>query len=346
MEQKTLQELVHADARTDGKGVVPDYGDEKAEYDVLIEGCGLVDRSARGKLEVTGEDRARFLHGMLTNAVETLAEGEGNHSALTDPKGSTQADLYLYHRGDAFWAETEPELQVKVADLLDRYLIADDVEIRDVSTDWSLLGLQGPSAESILGALGIAAPPEPLGSEAANVAGVDGWVVRRAYASDLGFDVWVPASEVFGVWAAAADAGAVPVGFTAVELRRIERGHPRYGQDVDDRVVPLEAGMADTLSFTKGCFIGQETLAKMQNLGKPRRFLVGLSIEGDHPPEARTSLYAGDKEVGDTRSSAASPALGSTIALGSVRRGSEEPGTELRLGDEGAAVVVSLPFAP
>ena len=114
MEQKTLQELVHADARTDGKGVVPDYGDEKAEYDVLIEGCGLVDRSARGKLEVTGEDRARFLHGMLTNAVETLAEGEGNHSALTDPKGSTQADLHLYHRGDAFWAETEPELQVKV----------------------------------------------------------------------------------------------------------------------------------------------------------------------------------------------------------------------------------------
>lgn len=331
--------------RTDGDEVIGDYGDAAAEYEAIVKRVGLADRSARGKLRVTGADRAHFLHGMLTNTVEDLLPGEGNHSALTDPKGNTQADLHLFNRGEEIFLETEPGLQLAVAAFVDRFLIADDVVIKDVSGGWSILGVQGPGSIAVLATLGVELPGEQYGSVAMTTP-QGGWIARRAYVAEVGFDIWVPTEEAGGLWVRLVEAGALPSGFAALELRRIERGQPRYGLDVDDAVVPLEAGLEDTVSFTKGCFIGQETLAKMHNLGKPRRYLVGLQVESEEPPATGTPIFNGDKEVGTVRSSARSVAIDSTIALASVRRGSEIPGTSLRLGETGRATVSELPFSP
>ncbi len=329
----------------EGREVAVDYGDAAAEYEAIRSNAALIDRSARGKLRVTGADRARFLHGMLTNTVEDVQPGKGNHTALTDPKGNTQADLHLYNRGEAMFLEFEPDLHTSAAAFLDRYLIGDDVSIEDVSESWSVLGIQGPLSTSVLEVLGVEVPGDDHESLAFPPC-PDGWIVKRGYAADLGFDVWLPAEEGEATWTRLVEAGARPAGFGAVELRRIERGHPRYGVDVDDRVVPLEGGLADTVSFTKGCFIGQETLAKMQNLGKPRRYLVGLEVGSGRPPNRGTPVFNGEKEVGDVRSSTRSRALGRTIALASVRRGNEVPGTPLRLGEDGSATVSELPFSP
>lgn len=328
----------------EGVEVVRDFGDSAGEYGATVRDVGLADRSARGKLRVTGADRAQFLHGMVTNTVVALAPGEGNHTALTDPKGNTQADLHLFNRGEEIFLETEPGLHLAVAAFLDRFLIADDAEIEDVTDDWSILGIQGPGSIRVLSSLGVEPPAELHGSVGiATSAG--SWVASRAYAADLGFDIWVPPAEAGAVWTRLVEAGARPSGYDAFELRRIERGHPRYGLDVDDRAVPLEAGLADTVSFTKGCFIGQEVLAKMRNLGKPRRYLIGLRVESEEPPPAGTPIFDGDREVGSVRSSARSTAIDGTIALASVRRGSETPGRSLRLGELGRATVSELPFS-
>ncbi len=327
---------------TEGEGI-RHYGDADAEYESLIASAGLIDRSDRGKLRIEGGDRARFLHGMLTNTVETLGPGEGNHTALTDPQGRTQADMHLYSRGDVFFVETEPGLQADVFTFLDQFLIADDVTIEDVTEAWCIMGVQGPQSPGVLSDLGTDLPEDVYDS--VDVPG-GGWVVKRIYAADVGYDLWIPADKAVDAWTGLVEKGARPAGLEAAERRRIERGHPRYGVDVDTRVVPLEAGLEDTVSFTKGCFIGQETLAKMHNLGKPRRYLVGLAIGRDNPPESGDQILDGEKVVGDVKSWVESPRMGGMIALASVRRGSETPGTTLRLQNGDEATVTALPFIP
>ena len=323
---------------------VPDhYGDVQSEYRSARTAAVVVDRSPRGKLLVRGSDRDRFLHGMLTNTVEGLGPDQGNHAAITDPKGSTQADLHLYRRGDHFLIETEPGLHPKVTEFLDRYLIGDDVEIEDVTERYAIVGVQGPDSPGLMNALG--ADVGELAPYASTPAGsVDATVVKRSYTGEIGYDVWVEADGAPGVWRSLVEAGASPAGEAAIEVLRVEAGLPKYGVDVDGRVVPLEGGMADTVDFEKGCFIGQEVLAKMQNLGKPRRYLVGVAVEGEDPIEPETEISVEGKKVGWTGSSVKSIALDRSIALASIRRGFEIPGQVVSLGDSGGGVITPLPF--
>ncbi len=329
-------------------GSRPDhYGDIDAEVSAARSTAIVIDRSDRGKLVFTGEDRASFLHGMLTHTVQGLSDGSGNHTSLTDAKGNTQADLWLYHWGDRLIAETEQGLQAKVVAFLDRYIIADDVTISDESEKTAIVGLQGPKALKILnGLLDVPADVEMYGNAEVELNKEVLRICRRSYTGEVGYDLWVNPDQANRVFRLLVEAGATPAGDRAMEILRIESGLPRYGMDVDDRVTPLEAGMADAVDFTKGCFIGQEVLAKMQNLGRPRRFLVGTVVEGDDVPNPETELASDGKVVGLIKSGIRSNTLGQTICLTSVRRGFEVPGTQLSFADGGSCEVVSLPFVP
>jgi len=321
------------------------FGDVDLEVRAARSSAVVADRSARGKLLFKGADRESFLHGMLTNSVNGLQDGSGNHTALTDAKGNVQADGWLYHCGDVLVMETEPGLQVKVKEFLEKFVIADDVEILDWTASCAIIGIQGPQAGDILEkVLAKELELDPLAHEEVSIGDTDVRLVNRIYTGSPGFDLWV--SEDAGtVFQCLIDAGAVPVGSEALETLRIEAGLPAYGVDVDERVVPLEARMDDTVDFAKGCFIGHEVLAKMRNLGQPRRYLVGVELDGDNVPAPETELTSDGKVVGVTKSGVRSATLGKTICLASVRRGYEAIGGTLVSADGVSCKVVELPFA-
>ena len=332
--------------RIGGTEAAAHYGDAASEYETVREAAGLVDRSDRGHLLVTGSDRARFLHGMLSNTVEGLESGAGNYATMTTPRGQTLSDVWVYHRAEGFLLETEPGLQAKLTASLDKYLIADDVHITDVTGIQATLGLHGPGSRALIArVLGeVSSDLADCHTVVRGLGRADVSVTARSYSGEPGYDLRIEAVNALRLWNVLTAAGARPVGTRAMEALRIESGIPRYGVDVDERVVPLEAGLHHAVDFTKGCFIGQETIAKMHNLGKPRRYLVGLCLEADTVPPPETPLRDGEKQIGWTTSSVRSPALGRVVSLASVRRGYEQPGQFLSVDGGGRAKVVELPF--
>jgi glycine cleavage system T protein len=332
--------------RVGGWEVPGHYGDPTLEYGAVREAVGVADRSARGKLRVTGSDRVRFLHGMMSNTVEGLSKREGNYATLTNPKGQTLTDVWVHNRGEDFLLETEPGFQEKLYTSLDRYLIADDVEMHDMTESLAVLGVLGPRAgEMLAGIVGdVPADLPEFHTVVRSFHGSEVAVVARSFAGEPGYDLWVAVEGSEALWRALEGAGGRPVGFEALEILRVEAGMPRYGADVDERVIPLEAGLYSAVDFEKGCFIGQEAIAKMHNLGKPRRYLVGLQVEADAPPAPGTPVCAEEKEIGRITSSLRSVALGRVIALASVRRGFQEPGQAVSLPGGVQAEVTELPF--
>ena len=332
--------------RTGGTEAAVHYGDAASEYATVRQAAGLVDRSDRGHLLVTGSDRARFLHGMLSNTVEGLETGAGNYATMTTPRGQTLSDVWVYHRAEGFLLETEPGLQSKLMSSLDTYLVADDVHITDVTGVQATFGVHGPDAHALIARVlgGVSADLADCHTVVRALGCTVVPVTARSYSGEPGYDLRIDANRALLLWNVLTSAGARPVGTRAMEALRIESGIPRYGVDVDERVVPLEAGLHHAVDFAKGCFIGQETIAKMHNLGKPRRYLVGLRVEADTVPPAETPLRDGERQIGWITSSVRSPALGRVVSLASVRRGYEQPGLSLSVDGGGRAEVVELPF--
>jgi folate-binding protein YgfZ len=306
-----------------------------AQYRQLREECGLLDRSERGKLLVTGPDAAEYLQGQLTSDVEALAPGEGQYAALLDRKGHMQADMrVLRPAAEEIWLDTEPEGLAAALRHLTMYSIGRDVEIAEVSTERAILSLVGPRAAEIAGTASL---PEDACEETA-VAGVE----CLAAGTREGIDLIVPIPEAGRLHEALLAAGAVEVSPEAAEILRIEAGVPRFGAEMGTETMPAEAGIVErAVSFTKGCYIGQETVARLHYKGRPNRNLRGLRLSA--PAEAGASLRLGEKEVGRIGSACVSPALG-PIALAILRR-EVEPGDKLAVGeDDVTARVVDLPF--
>jgi folate-binding protein YgfZ len=306
-----------------------------AQYRQLREECGLFDRSARGKLLIEGPDAAEYLQGQLTNEIEALAPGEGCYAALLDRKGHMQADMRVLRLapGD-IWIDTEPQVIEVVRRHLETYKIGRQVEVADSGESRAILSLIGPAAVSIA-----AAPSPPLhGTAAAVVCGVECLVVGGAD----GIDLIAPAGEAGRLRDGLVAAGAAEVDADAVEIVRIESGRPRFGAEMTTATMPAEAGIVDAaVSFTKGCYIGQEPVARLHHRGKPNRHLRGLRLDG--PAAPGDTLLLGDREVGSVGSFCVSPAHG-PIGLAIVRR-EAEPGAELAVGEDGVtARVVDLPF--
>jgi folate-binding protein YgfZ len=306
-----------------------------AQYRQLREECGLVDRSDRGVLLVSGPDGAEYLQGQLTNDIEALEVGDGLYAALLDRKGHMQADMrVLRGAAEEIFVVTEAEGRAAAVRHLQMYSIGREVEVTDVSEGRAVLSLVGPRSVEIAGT---AALPE----NACESTSVKGVACVVAGTRD-GLDLIIAAGEAERLRGALVEAGAVEVSAEAAEILRIEAGVPRFGAEMGIETMPAEAGIvADAVSFTKGCYIGQETVARLHYKGRPNRHLRGLELSG--PAAPGSALLLGEKEVGKLGSAAVSPALG-TIGLAILRR-EAEPGSEVAVGEDGVtARVVDLPF--
>jgi folate-binding protein YgfZ len=305
------------------------------QYRLLREGAGLVDRSDRGKLISVGAETAEYLQGQLTNDVEALEPGEGQYSALLDRKGRMQGDLRLLRlETDRFWIDTEFVALAAVARHLEMYKIGRDVEIADAGEAWAILSVLGPATESVLGA--------PLGPEHSHGLLAIGGVEVRAVATDAGADLIIPAGEAAAVRETLAESGVPEAGIEAAEILRVEAGRPRFGAEMGTETIPQEAGINErAVSFTKGCYIGQETVARLHYKGKPNRHLRGLRLSA--PAGRGDAIRLGERELGRVGTAVLSPAHG-PIALAVVRR-EAEPGSKVEVGDAGVtAEVVEVPF--
>ncbi|MGB7587470.1 MAG: glycine cleavage T C-terminal barrel domain-containing protein [Solirubrobacterales bacterium] len=306
-----------------------------AEYRQLREEAGLLDRSNRGKLAITGPDAAEYLQGQLTNDVESLATGEGCYAALLDRKGHMQADMRVLRLdSETFWIDTEPEATEVAGRHLQTYKVGRQVEVTDVTAERAILSLVGPRSSEIGGVSSLPA----YRCEPVTVGAVDCLAVGTAGGVDLIADQ----EDAARLRPALIAAGAVAVGFDAIEMLRIETGIPRFGAEMSSETMPAEAGIVeDAVSFTKGCYIGQEPVARLHYKGRPNRHLRGLRLSATVTPGE--SLRLGEKVVGEVGSTCVSPLHG-PIALTIVRR-EAEPGSELAVGEDGVtARVVDLPF--
>jgi folate-binding protein YgfZ len=306
-----------------------------AQYRQMREECGLLDRSDRGKLMISGSEATEYLQGQLTNDVEALAPGEGQYAALLDRKGHMQADMRVLRTStEEIWIDTEPEALEPARRHLEMYKIGREAAIADLTAERAIISLIGPRSVEMAGT---AALPEDA-SEAAGIGGVECLAVGTA----TGIDLIAKPAEIGGLRDALTGSGAVEVGPEAAEVVRIEAGTPRFGAEMSAETMPAEAGIVErAISFTKGCYIGQEPVARLHYKGRPNRHLRGLELSA--PAAAGETLRLGEKEVGRIGSACISPARG-PLALAIVRR-EAEPGAELVVGeDDVTARVVDLPF--
>ena len=352
------QSLGASFASMHGAELVADYGDFLAEHAALHESAGVLDLSFRGRLCLTGADRIRFLHGQVTNDVKRLRAGEGCYAALTTAKGKMQSDLNIFCLPHELLLDFEPGLTATVAERLEKYIVADDVQTVDVAPLYGLLSVQGPKAAAAARALGLFAeiPGQPFAFVKVSDATLgEIYLMNHDRLGSSGCDLFVPSVALAAVAdkliATGKAVGGRAVGWSAFEVARIEAGIPRFGADMDGTNLPLECGIeARAVSYTKGCYIGQEVLNRIHTIGHANRELRGLRLVGDLQtlPVKGDKLFNNDKEVGHLTSAVRSPRLNENIALGYVRREVNRNGTKLTLRNAGGdtnAEVVELPFA-
>jgi tRNA-modifying protein YgfZ len=309
-------------------------------YDACVGGAGLVDRSDTGKLLLTGPQAREFLDGQVSNEIKTLAAGSGRYATLLTNKGRMLADLRVvaFSEESLLLVTERPALQV-LFDQVRRGLIGWQAELHKRTLELGLLSLIGPRSEDVARGAGLPLP----GAEEHDVAalGEDGAVIR----TDLGLDVLPAADDVAAVRDSLLAAGAVEIAEDAAEIVRVESGRPRFGIDADESVMPEEAGIVDrAVSFKKGCYVGQETVARLHWKGKPNRHLRGLRSSVPLAPGAAVTIVREDgtvREIGVVGSAVVSPRLG-PVALAVLRR-EAEPGSRVRVGEVDADVV-ALPF--
>jgi tRNA-modifying protein YgfZ len=316
--------------------IVTSVQTSSAEYRAITETCGVLDRSERGKLALCGADAKSFLQGQVTNDVEALRPGAGCYAAFLTPKGKMLGDLRILDAGDELLLDTERVVLQALFNMIRRFSIGYDVQLHKRTLERGLLSLIGPDATLVTGAARLG--EEEHAHAPVQIAGVP----ARAVRTDLGADLLCDASDTDALAAALEEAGVRPVSEAAVECVRVERGRPRYGVDLDDGVIPQEAGLNErAVSFTKGCYVGQETVARLYYRGKPNRSLRGLRCET--PVQHGETLMLGERSVGRVGSALVSPRFG-PIALALVRR-EADPGARVTVGDrEIEATVIELPF--
>jgi folate-binding protein YgfZ len=305
-------------------------------YRAATEACGLLDRSERGKLALAGSEGKSFLQGQISNDVESLTPGTGCYAAFLTPKGKMLGDLRILDTGDELLLDTERVALQELFNMIRRFRIGYDVELHKRTLESGLVSLIGPTSAEVAGAQELPAPEHS--HLALAIDGVDARLIR----TDLGVDVLCASEDTERLIAALEARGAERVGEDVAECVRVEHGRPRYGVDLDDSVIPQEAGLNDrAVSFTKGCYVGQETVARLFYRGKPNRHLRGLRLSS--PGRPGDDIVLGERTVGHLASTALSPRLGA-IGLALVRR-EAEPGATVLVGGDGAqATVVELPF--
>ncbi|MCI0438940.1 MAG: aminomethyltransferase family protein, partial [Chloroflexi bacterium] len=336
------------------------YSSLDEEYRAATEGVGLVDRSYVGRLKATGEDALDLIHRLSTNDLLPLQANEGACTVLTSAKGRI-VDLTLVlrlqdRRFDKLTTSlllfTAPENRQKVAEWIDFYTFAEDISLRDITEETAMFSVLGPNATRLLHkATGRDAASMPrYASRTAAIGGVEATLVRSDFAGLPGYDLVANAADAPRLWtellASGKELGIRPVGTRALDVVRVEQGVPAYGRELSEDYNPLEANLRDFISFTKGCYIGQEVVARLDTYKKVQKYLVGLSWDGDHIPGGEAYLTFDGKRAGKITSAVKSPRLGKMIGLGYVRKEQATTGATLTLeSPEGVEVhVEALPF--
>jgi folate-binding protein YgfZ len=337
----------------DGWSLPSSYTDAAAEYREVREsgGAGLIDLSSRGHIEVSGSEAVQFLNGLITNDVKALETGAWTRAAFPNVQGRLIAKVRVLRlEDDRFLFDTEAASHERVLKTLERFTLAGDFRVNDLTGNSALLSMQGARAARII--------RSTLGEEAARVARwrifTGQWndqtlrVIRASQTAEDGFDLFVDGAQAPSLWEALMAAGARAVGHDALDVLRIEAGEARYGVDVDETNVVLEAVPDDAVSFTKGCYIGQEIIARIHWRGHVAKKLTGIAIDDVSGGPARGDVVrtTEGKEIGRLTSVTFSPRLNLAIALGYVKYDYLAPGTPLRVvtgGDELSARVVELP---
>ncbi|NIO10328.1 MAG: hypothetical protein GTO40_20925 [Deltaproteobacteria bacterium] len=337
----------------DGWRLALHFGAVKDEYQAVRTGVGLLDRSNRSLLRFTGEDRVSFLQGMVSNDVTKLNPGSGMPAAFADIQGKILADAKIFCTEEAFIVELWEPLREKIHTHLQKYLIADDVEITDQTDEMTILSVQGPRSPQLVAALmGNETPPDQeLGHGEFQLRGHDFRIVRATHTGEIGFDLWIAPNEISAFVESLEEKGKDLsvrwVGTEAQEILRIEAGIPRYGKDMDQENLVLETNLDSAVNFDKGCYLGQEVIERIHSRGHVNRKLTGLVLEGKSPADHRASVHADGKEAGWVTSSVYSPLLQRAIALGYVHKDQLSPGTPVSVEHDAKSIratVSPLPF--
>lgn len=329
-------------AVADGIRTVVDFGDPAEEHRSLVEACGLVDLGWLEGAKVSGADRRRFLNGYLTCEVASLEPGQGSYGFLTEAKGRVLADAVVAATGEELRLLLPPNRRETVIAHLRRFVLADRVGLEPTARE-EVLGVVGPRAAATLGAAGLPAPEADW-----SCAELEERAVRVQRLGHRGLPAYALVVDTGRAteWAQRLiEADAVPAGWTALETLRVEAGKPRFGADFGTENLPQETGLEDAVSYTKGCYLGQEVVARLHYRGRPQRGLAGLEIDASRPPEPGAELRLEGQEVGTLGSAVASLRWpGRILGLAVVHRKAGEPGTELEISTGGGATVRPLPW--
>jgi folate-binding protein YgfZ len=331
------------------------YSSPEQEYEALQEGVGLIDCSEYWKLRITGRDRRTWLNGQVTQDVKALEAGRGAYAAVMTPQGRMVTDLRIYALPDEVLAVGAAGGETRVPAYLDHYLVMERAEIEDLTDSWALLALVGPQSACALATLLGAAVAEmrPWDVRAEQFQEQPVYVVRLPHVGEDGFDLLMPAGAAASLWAALCQSrrefAVHSVGWEALNVRRIEAGIPWWGEELDQSIVPLEARLDHAISRTKGCYVGQEIIARIDARGHVNNLLAGFFVEGERLPDKGSEIRSGGKKVGRVTSAVQSLRLKRPVALGYLRRELQEPGTRVEaVSGEGSIPlqVAALPFIP
>ena len=326
----------------------PAYSSAASEYAALTQHAGLLDSSSYGRLVYSGEDAQDLINRLSTNELMTLEEGTGATTVLTSNKGRIVDVLYVLRRKNDLLVLTSPYNSRKVVDWIDFYTIIEDVEVADVTGTTAMLSVAGPKAAEELSKLTgeEVASLGPNSSIEASIAGVGVTVLSADFFKLPGYELISPVQHKAALWAIV-ETVATPIGTETEDAVRIEQGVPAYGRELSEEYNPLEAGLIDHISFSKGCYIGQEVVARLNTYQKVQKYLIGLSWDTDVPVAPGAKLTLDGKQVGLVTSAAVSPADGAGVGLGYVRKAQATEGTRLSVedGDGDVQVVATQPVS-
>ena len=332
------------------------YGEISAEIEAAQKHVALFDTNFRSFLSLTGPDRERYLNAVTTADIKLLAEGQGCVGLLLNPQGHILAEIETHAMKDQLLLVTHTSVLARTRETLERFIIMDDCALDDASALYGSLAVEGPGAPALIEKFCRPAPPAmPAWSHlSVEISGIPCTVVRRSFYSaaegGTGFELFAEPANLVSIWKALLDAarahGGAPVGYEALNVLRLEAGIPWFGYDFNDKALPHEAALENShISYTKGCYTGQEIVERVRSRGHVNRRRTMLLFQGSGAPPAGTLLLASGAEAGVVTSAAFSPNLKAGIGMGYVRREHGQPGSKL-IWAGGTAEVIELPSTP
>lgn len=314
-----------------------------SEYGAVRDGgVGMIDLSSHGRIRVSGAEATMFLNGLITNDMKTLAENRWMPAAFPTVQGRLIGAVRIVRGKDSFLIDTDAESREAVLKTVSRFTLAGDFHVSDVTGETALLSLQGKRAAEVVEKV-FETPVSDLPRNGAIELPVT--IIRATHTAEDGFDVVIDSGQAAHVREALINAGAQPVGDDTFEVLRIEAGIARYGRDMDETNIVTETNLDDAVSYTKGCYVGQEIIVRIKHRGHVAKKLTGLRFETDRPVEAGTIVKSTDgTEIGKVTSTAFSPTLKNTIGLGYVRYEHLAAGTNVMVDGRLTATVTELPF--